>query len=127
VPLSLVEEARSFLDELFTTGIPLQPLLRSGIFPDGWPARYLAFLERVSEETGDVEPLPREVIAVIYDASVYCTKRFHDWQSAGGTNQVTEHMVDQIRWAGDAIVLGRYWRKTNQADDADRAANSDSA
>jgi hypothetical protein len=108
---AIVDEARSFLDELFGTGVPIQNLLRTGAFPDGWADRYLAFVERISAHYGEESPLPREVLAVIYNASVYCTKRYHDWQRlTGGVNDATEGVVNQVRWAGDRLVLGRFWR-----------------
>ena len=108
---AIVDEARSFHDELFGSGVPLQNLLNTGALPEGWAGRYLAFVERVSAHYGEESPLPREVLAVIYSASVYCTKRYFDWQRlSGGVNEATEAMVNQVRWAGDRFVLGRYWR-----------------
>ena len=108
---AIVIEARWFLGELVTRGVPLQELLNHGTFPDGWPSRYLAFVDRVARRYGESEPLPREVIAVIYNASVYCTKRYTDWQSlTGGANAATRGVVDEVRWAGDKLVLGHYWR-----------------
>jgi hypothetical protein len=107
---AIVDEARSFLDELFGAGVPIQNLLRTGAFPDGWTDRYLAFVERVSAHYGEELPLPREVLAVIYNASVYCTKRYFDWQRlTGGTNDATEGLVNQVRWAGDALVSRRFY------------------
>jgi hypothetical protein len=101
-----------FLDELFTQGVPLHKLLNEGVFPEGWPARYLAFVDRVARHYGEAEPLPREMMAVIYNASVYCTKRYHDWQRlTGGVNDATEAVVNEVRWAGDGLVLGRFWRR----------------
>jgi hypothetical protein len=109
---AIVEEARSFLNELFDgQGIPIQNLLRTGAFPDGWSDRYLDFIQRVAAHYGEASPLPRDVLAVIYNASVYCTKRYHDWQRlTGGKNNTTEGMVNEVRWAGDRLILGRYWR-----------------
>lgn len=108
---AIVEEARSFLNELFGDGVPIQNLLRTGEFPNGWSDRYLAFAERVSAYYGEELPMPREVVAVIYNGSVYCTKRYHDWQRlTGGVNDATEGVVNQVRWAGDRLVLGRFWR-----------------
>lgn len=107
---AIVEDARSFLDELLVAGVPIQNLLRTGTFPDGWADRYLAFVERVSAHYGRESPLPREVLAVVYSASVYCTKRYFDWQRhSGGVNDVTEATVTEVRWAGDRLVLGQYW------------------
>lgn len=86
-------------------------MLNHGTFPDGWPSRYLAFVDRVAQRYGESEALPREVLAVIYNASVYCTKRYHDWQRlTNGVNDATEGVVNQVRWAGDRLVLGRFWR-----------------
>lgn len=108
---AILDEARSFLDQLFGAGVPLQNLLRSGTFPDGWADRYLAFVGCVSAHYGQELPLPREVLAVIYNASVYCTKRYSDWQRhCGGANIATEAIVDRVRWAGDQLVLGPYWQ-----------------
>jgi hypothetical protein len=108
---AIVDEARSFLDELFGAGVPIQNLLHTGAFPDGWADRYLAFVGRVSAHYGDESPLPREVLAVIYNSSVYCTKRYHDWQRlTGGVNDATEGVINKVRWAGDRLVLGRFWR-----------------
>jgi hypothetical protein len=76
---AIVDEARAFLDELLGAGVPIQNLLRTGTCPDGWADRYLAFVERVAAHYGDSSPLTREVMAVIYSASVYCTKRYFDW------------------------------------------------
>src|SRR5215211_2669080 len=99
---ALTDEARSFLADLFGGGVPLQDLLRDGAFPDGWVARYVAFVGHVADRYGDVEPLPREVLAVIYNASVYCTKRYFDWQRhSDSANDHTEALVNQVRWAGD--------------------------
>jgi len=106
-----IADARCFLDELFSKGIPLHQLLNQGTFPDGWAARYLAFVDRAKASYGDGEPMPREVSAVIYSASVYCTKRYFDWQrSTGGVNDSTEATANEVRWAGDRLVLGRFWR-----------------
>jgi hypothetical protein len=108
---TIIEEARRFLDELVTQGLPLRTLLNHGTFPDGWPSRYLAFVERVAKHYGETEPLPRDVLAVIYYASVYCTKRYQDWQRwASATNDATADAVIRVRWAGDQLVLERYWR-----------------
>jgi hypothetical protein len=108
---AIVDEARSFLEELFAEGVPIQNLLRTGTFPEGWADRYLAFVERVSAHYGEELPLPREVLAVVYNASVYCTKRYFDWQRYnGGANDATEGLVNEVRWAGDRLVLGRFWR-----------------
>lgn len=108
---AIIEEAHIFLDGLFGDGIPIQHLLRTGTFPAGWTERYLAFVERVAAHYGESSPLPREVLAVVYGASVYCTKRYHDWQRfTGGENAATEGVVNAVRWAGDRLVLGRYWR-----------------
>src|SRR3954469_6577235 len=113
---AIVEDARSFLDELFGAGIPIQNLLRTGAFPDGWTDRYLAFVERVSAHYSEESPLPREVLAVVYNASVYFTKRYFDWQRhTGGVNDATEAIVNEVRWAGDRLVLGRYWRGSGPA------------
>lgn len=107
---AIISEARLFLDELVTRGNLLQKLLNHGTLPDGWSSRYLAFVERVAQHYGDTEPLPREILAIIYTASCYCTKRYHDWQRLSGeTNAVTHSMVSEIRWAGDALLLRRYW------------------
>ena len=107
---AIVNEARSFLNELFGEGVPIHDLLRTGSFPHGWTDRYLAFVERVSAHYGEELPLPREVLAVVYNASVYCTKRYFDWQrSTGGTNEETEALVNQVRWAGDALVSRRLY------------------
>ncbi len=107
---AILDQARSFLDELFGAGVPVQNLLRTGVFPDGWADRYLAFVQRVSAHYGDSLLLPREVMAVIYTASVYCTKRYFDWQRlSGGANEATEAIVNQIRWAGDALVSRRFY------------------
>jgi hypothetical protein len=106
---AIIEEARVFLDELLAQGI-LRHLLNHGTFPDGWPSRYLAFVDRVAQGY-ESDRLPREVMAVIYSASVYCTKRYHDWQRlTGGVNDATQALVDQVRWSGDRLVLGRFWR-----------------
>ena len=68
-------------------------------------------MDRVAQRYGESEPLPREVLAVIYNASVYCTKRYHDWQRlTNGVNDATEGVVNHVRWAADRLVLGRYWR-----------------
>jgi hypothetical protein len=113
---AIVDEARAFLNELFGAGVPIQNLLRTGALPDGWANRYLAFVEHVSAHYGDSMPFPREVTAVIYNASVYCTKRYFDWQLlTGGTNEVTETMVNRIRWAGDALVLRRFYTRGEPA------------
>ena len=113
---AILDEARLFLDDLFGAGIPIQNLLRTGTFPDGWVDRYLAFVERVSAEYGDSSPWPREVMAVIYNASVYCTKRYFDWQRlSGGRNDATEAIVNRIRWAGDALVSRRFYRRSEPA------------
>ncbi|MEM1446130.1 MAG: hypothetical protein AAGF84_08750 [Planctomycetota bacterium] len=106
----LIEAARVFLDELFSTGVPLQELLNHGTFPEGWPERYCAFVEQVSACHDANEPLPREVVAVIYNASVYCTKRYNDWCSHWGSkNPATFDQVNQVRWAGDRLVLGPFY------------------
>jgi hypothetical protein len=108
--VAIIEEARLFLAELLGAGVPIQHLLRTGALPDGWTERYLAFVERVSSHYGEQLPLPREVLAVIYNTSVYCTKRYFDWHRlTGGVNNATEGVVNQIRWAGDRLVLGHYW------------------
>ncbi len=113
---AIIDEAQRFLDELFSAGVPLQTLLNTGAFPVGWPDRYLQFVERVSTHYGEELPLPREVLAVIYNASVYCTKRYFDWQRlTGGTNDATESIVNRVRWAGDTLVLGRFWRNGGPA------------
>jgi len=106
--ISIVAEARSLIDELFAS---LHRLLNAGTMPDDLPTRYLAFVERVAARYGESEPLPREVMAVIYNASVYCTKRYLDWtRLTGKTNEVTERLANQMRWAGDRLVLGHYWK-----------------
>ncbi len=109
---AIMDDARSFLDELFGAGVPIHNLLRTGTFPDGWVDRYLAFVDRVSAQYGDDLPLPREVMAVIYNASVYCTKRYSEWQRfTGGANEVTEALVNKVRWAGDALVSRRFFSR----------------
>ncbi len=113
---AIIDEARLFLDELFGAGVPIHNLLRTGAFPEGWVDRYLAFVERVSARYGEEMPLPREVVAVIYNASVYCMKRYSDWQRfEGGTNEATEQLVTAIRWAGDAVVLRPFYRRGQPA------------
>jgi hypothetical protein len=112
----IVDEARSFLDDLFGQGIPIQNLLRTGTFPDGWTDRYFAFVERVSAHYGEELPLPREVLAVVYNASVYCTKRYFDWQRlTGGTNDATEALASKVRWAGDALISRRFYKRGEPA------------
>ena len=50
--------------------------------------------------------LPPEVLAVIYNASVYCTKRYNDWCSNHRTaNESTFSTVNQVRWAADRLIL----------------------
>ncbi|MEM9915827.1 MAG: hypothetical protein AAF911_12770 [Planctomycetota bacterium] len=105
--VELVEEAKQFLDELFGAGIPIQNILRTGSVPEGWLDRYLKFVERV-ESAWDVEsPLPREIVAVIYNASVYGTKRYLDGQriNLGKTTKDTSDEINRIRWAGDRLLL----------------------
>ena len=107
---AILDEARLFLNELFGAGVPIQNLLRTGAFPDGWTERYLTFIEQVTAHYGEEIPLPREVLAVIYSTSVYCTKRYFDWQRlTNGVNDATESLVNQMRWAGDRLMLGRFW------------------
>ena len=107
---SILHIARAFLSEIFNDGMPLRDLINKGSFPEGWPDRYLEFIEQVSQAYGASEPLPREVIAVIYTASAYCIKRYHDWQRlTGGENELTKARVDEIRWAGDSLILSRYY------------------
>jgi hypothetical protein len=107
----ILVEARRFIEELFTGGIPLKPLMREGKFPEGWVDRYLGFVRRVADYYGEETPVPREVMAVIYTASAYCTKRYADWQRfSGGANEQTERSVNEVRWAGDRFVLRRYWK-----------------
>jgi len=101
--LTLIEETRTFLDDLVIRGIPLQTLLNTGTFPDGWPERYLNFLDRVAHQYPGRSSLPHAVMAVLYNASVYCTKRYLDWQrDSGSTNDATEQVVNRIRWSTDA-------------------------
>ncbi|MEM1446897.1 MAG: hypothetical protein AAGF84_12635 [Planctomycetota bacterium] len=103
----LVEEAKQFLDELFGEGIPIQQILRTGSVPDDWLDRYLNFMERV-ESAWDVEsPLPREIVAVIYNASVYGTKRYFDGQriNPDSTTKDTSDEINRMRWAGDRLLL----------------------
>ena len=111
---TLIAEAREFLDEICGSGVPLQPLMRTGRFPDGWPTRYLGFVERVSTSYGQSLPLPREIMAVLYAVSVYCTKRYLDWQRiTGESDDALEQVVNQVRWAADQFVLSRYWKRAH--------------
>jgi len=104
----LISEAESFLEELRQYGVPIKNLLENGELPGNWAVRYLAFVQRVKERYGETEPLPREIVAVIYNASVYCTKRYNDWRwLTGGINPETAITVDKIRWAGD-LFIGRF-------------------
>src|SRR5262245_19739114 len=98
----ILAEARLFLDQLITRGVPIQNLLQTGEFPLGWAERYIEFVQIVSSYYGETAPLPREVAAVIYNASVYCTKRYSEWQRiTGGVNEDTLAKVNEVRWAGD--------------------------
>jgi hypothetical protein len=99
----LIHEA----DRLFSAAeFPLQQLLNTGTLPSGWVDRYLAFVECVRNAFGPSDPLPREVVAAIYTASVYCTKRYEDWHRlTGKANGETRSQIDQIRWAGDGLIM----------------------
>src|SRR6476469_9122219 len=57
---AMVEEARTFLDELFGAGVPIQNLLRTGALPQGCTGRYPAFVERVSAHYGEELPHLRQ-------------------------------------------------------------------
>lgn len=99
----LIQEAGSLFS---AEGSPLQRLLNTGTLSPGWTERYLAFVERVRNAFGPSDPLPREVVAAIYTASVYCTKRYEDWHRlTGKANGETRSQIDQIRWAGDGLIM----------------------
>ncbi|MEM1109268.1 MAG: hypothetical protein AAGH99_11335 [Planctomycetota bacterium] len=109
--LDLVELARAFLRELHETGEPLRPILNTGYVSESWVQRYVAFTDRVAAEFGESDPLPGEILAVIYCASVYCTKRYYDWQMLSGRKGVASDPSDikKIRRAGDRILLRPFY------------------
>lgn len=103
--------ANELLDSTFADGSPLHSLLRTGAFPAGWPERYLLFLDQVKAEFSGEANWPREIVAVVYNTSIYCTKRYHDWQRhTSGVNEETERLLERLRWSGDDFVLGWRWR-----------------
>lgn len=115
----IVVEARALMDEFIRTAEPHRSLLRNGAFPEGWVERYLAFVARATEHFGERSPLPREVMEVVYNASVYCTKRYADWRErTGDENLETWAKLNELRWAGDALILGRYWKSQQQGSEA---------
>ncbi|HEY1686385.1 MAG TPA: hypothetical protein VGG19_16590 [Tepidisphaeraceae bacterium] len=112
----LLDEARSLLDDLCVRGIPITNLLQTGAFPEGWPPKYLEFVERVAGDYPPPTPLPHEIMALIYAASVYCTKRYSDWQHlTSGINNDTEGVVNKVRWAGDRLILSPYYHHSQSA------------
>ncbi|MEM9420425.1 MAG: hypothetical protein AAGA25_15455 [Planctomycetota bacterium] len=108
----LIDEANVFLDEFFGEGIPIQHVLREGCLPEGWADRYLRFVDKVEQVIGPDDPLPREVVAVMYNASVYGTKRFFDWQRLGANPLGdTTSEISEVRRAGDRVLLGPYFNR----------------
>lgn len=106
----LLADAMWFKDALVKRAEPIHTLTFEGVFPDGWPERYLDFLDRVETEYGKDKPIPRPILSVIYIGSVYCTKRFLDWRLFfNGQNSQTESMVHNIRLRADAFMLGITW------------------
>ena len=108
----LLADAQKFREALTQKGEPITNLTFDGLFPDDWPQRYLDFLDRVEAEYGQDKPIPREIMAVVYFASVYCTKRFLDWRLLfNKKNSKTESTVHQIRLRADRFMFGHYWRE----------------
>ncbi len=81
---AIVGEALAFIDELLDEVIPLRDLVRGGgAYRTAGRTATLRSSRRVFALYGEERLLPREVMAVIYNASVYCTKRYHDWLAFG--------------------------------------------
>lgn len=89
-----------------------QDLLNTGRFPEGWVETYLDLVEKAQHRYAKQLEWPREIVAAAYVASVYCDKRYRDWLGMGGaTNTETESALQRIRWAGDSLILGWFYRE----------------
>src|SRR4051812_14894561 len=85
-------------------------LLRTGRFPDGWVKKYLDLIRQAEGEYRDISEWPRELAAAVYVASVYCDKRYRDWRNLDGSKDAkTERELEEIRWAGDSLVIGWFY------------------
>ncbi|MDP6044243.1 MAG: hypothetical protein QGG25_01440 [Phycisphaerae bacterium] len=85
----------------------LQVLLNTGALPEGWAARYLELLAIAKTQYADKDLWPRQFAEAAYCVSVYCPKRYSDWQrlTGGGINLETEQTIREIRWAADDLLF----------------------
>lgn len=103
----VIELATRLLDDAFVRRVPWEALLTTGSLPDGWADRYRTFLEQAQAVFAGRPQFPREVVGAVYSTSVYCMKRYHDWQLlTGGRNESTHQMLQRLRWQGDKLLIG---------------------
>ncbi len=102
----LLLEADQLLRSIYQQNLVFSQLLNKGKLPERWAERYLKWVGQVQECFAPDEPLPRSVYALIYNVSVYCTKRYQDWQhSKGKRDEETERLLIEMRHAGDRVVI----------------------
>ena len=115
--------AQELLDHCFSAaprGFIGQELLNAGRLPEGWADRYLDLLRQAESHFADHPKWPRELVTAVYAASVYCEKRYRDWLELDpdrARDPQTEAKLQQIRWAGDRLILRWVW-KTEQPNPA---------
>ena len=93
-----------------------QHLLAAGRFPPGWVRKYLELVREAEAQYGSRGEWPRELVAAVYNGSVYCQKRYRDWlqlHPGAERDPETEAALQEIRWAGDSLILGWLWKAQN--------------
>jgi len=94
--------SRHCLEDLFY----LQVLLNTGALPEGWATKYLELLAIAKAQYAERTTWPREFVAAAYCVSVYCPKRYKDWQDlTGGSNLETEQVMRKVRWVADDLMF----------------------
>ena len=102
--------AKALAEHCFDDMSYLHSLLNTGALPEGWADRYLELLAVAKTEYAGKAMWPRELAAAAYTVSVYCPKRYRDWQSfnGGGANLETERVMEEIRWAADEFLVSPF-------------------
>jgi len=111
--------AKALVEHCFDDMCYLHSLLNTGALPDGWANRYLELLAIAKAKYAEKDMWPRELAAAAYTVSVYCPKRYRDWQhlNGGGENLNTERVLQEIRWAADALLWCPFLPDLGKQDD----------
>jgi len=103
----------------------LQVLLNTGALPEGWASKYLELLASAKAEYAEKDLWPRELVGAAYTVSVYCPKRYRDWQrlSDGKENLETEQVMRDIRWAADDLLISPFLTANDETNDLTSMSN----